>query len=72
MYSNRLSLQNDPLNATGTTQSLNSFVLRFCCCGHSLSSSETKGFLQSKAFTFGRVLIIMDIARAGGEFVNFP
>ena len=33
-------LQNDPNNATETTEFLNCFVLVFCCGGHSFSSSE--------------------------------
>ena len=33
-------LQNDPHNATKTTESLNWFVLDFCWVGHSFSSSE--------------------------------
>ena len=35
-------LQNDPHNATESTESLNCFVLDFCCGGHSFSSSEER------------------------------
>ena len=34
-------LQNDPHKATETTESLNCFVLDFCCGGHIFSSSVT-------------------------------
>ena len=33
-------LQSDPHNATETTETLNYFVLDFCCDGHNFSSSE--------------------------------